>query len=126
MARTCCETRSSRRARVSEQAGSHSDAACGHRFHLFAELMEDRTLLSVVNWDGGAGTAAWFDAANWSGDTLPGPSDNVFIDAGSPGGSMVTLPEGTATINSLQSAKALNISGGSLSIAATSANHRKI
>ena len=104
----------------SGEAGSRGEAARLRRVRLLpAEALEARMLLAV-SWDGGAGTNAWFDAANWSGDTLPGPSDDVIIDAASPGGSTITLPGGTATINSLQSAKSLNISGGSLSIAATS------
>jgi hypothetical protein len=90
------------------------------RADLFAEALEARVLLSIATWDGGAGTNSWFDKANWSGDVLPGATDDVSIDAGTPGGSTVTLASGTATINSLQSAKALNITGGSLSIAATS------
>jgi filamentous hemagglutinin family protein len=36
---------------------------------------------SAVFWDGGAGTLNWFDAANWSNDTLPTASDVVNIDS---------------------------------------------
>src|SRR5262245_34269246 len=91
-----------------------------HRTLLFDAALEDRVLLSSVTWDGGAGTNRWFDAANWSQDALPGPLDDVFITAVAPGGSVVALPSGTATIKSLQSSKSLNISGASLSIAETS------
>lgn len=45
------------------------------------EMLEDRTLLSAISWDGGAGTVNWADAANWSGDTLPATGDDVTINA---------------------------------------------
>lgn len=34
-----------------------------------------------INWDGGAGTNRWSDAANWSGDRLPGSGSIVTIPA---------------------------------------------
>ena len=39
------------------------------------EQLESRVLLSLVSWDGGAGTLSWRDAPNWSGDALPGSGD---------------------------------------------------
>jgi hypothetical protein len=36
----------------------------------------------TVSWDGGGTDAAWSTAANWSGNVLPGASDNVLLNAG--------------------------------------------
>ena len=36
--------------------------------------------LAARRWTGTAGTAFWFDAANWEGGALPGPSDDVVLD----------------------------------------------
>ncbi len=33
-----------------------------------------------ITWDGGAGTNNWNDAANWSNNTVPTSSDNVYLD----------------------------------------------
>jgi hypothetical protein len=35
-------------------------------------------------WDGGAGTAYWHDANNWSPDGVPGPGDMAHPDGGTP------------------------------------------
>src|SRR4051794_8943982 len=43
----------------------------------------------TVNWDGGAGTSRWHDAANWDTDMLPGSSDRVCIPASAPGTTVV-------------------------------------
>jgi len=37
--------------------------------------------LITKTWDGGGATNNWNDAANWSGDTLPGSGDDVTFDA---------------------------------------------
>ena len=37
--------------------------------------------MTSVYWDGGGDGTSWSDAANWSADTLPGPGDDVLIDA---------------------------------------------
>ncbi|MCI0682029.1 MAG: LamG domain-containing protein, partial [Gemmataceae bacterium] len=82
-------------------------------------------VLSVVGvtvaWDGGAGTFNWGDAANWSGDTLPGAGDDVVIPdlTGTP----TITSNGTVSINSLSSNEALAIAGGSFTLAAASTIH---
>lgn len=43
------------------------------------ETLEARRLLALVNWDGGGNSANWLDPANWSGDAVPGPDDEVTI-----------------------------------------------
>ena len=58
----------------------------------------------------------WTDPANWGGQ-LPGPSDDVVINAaGSP---TIQLASGTPTIHSLNSADPLKITGGALAVATT-------
>src|SRR5205085_10006064 len=51
------------------------------RRRIWGESLESRRVLSVVSWDGGAGTANWEDAPNWSDDALPGHADDVQIPA---------------------------------------------
>src|SRR4051794_32320998 len=36
----------------------------------------------TTSWDGDAGTDRWTDAANWTGNRLPGAADRVCIGAG--------------------------------------------
>ncbi len=70
----------------------------------------------TISWDGDAGDGLWQSAANWSTDSLPGPSDDVCI-----GSFDVTLSSGTATINSIETAGSLVITlSGVLEIASTS------
>ncbi|HWB10108.1 MAG TPA: DUF4214 domain-containing protein [Pirellulales bacterium] len=77
---------------------------------LSGEALESRTLLSIT-WTGGGDGTSWNDKANWGG-TLPGAADDVVI----PAGFNVTLSTGSDTIHSLQSASALTISGGALTV----------
>jgi hypothetical protein len=37
---------------------------------------------AVRSWDGGASSALWGEAANWSGDTVPGEGEKVVIPSG--------------------------------------------
>ena len=67
-----------------------------------------------MSWDGGAGTADWEDAANWSGDALPGPEDDVQIPAV---GTIQHSSNSSVIINSLSSDSPLEFSGGTLSLA---------
>jgi hypothetical protein len=36
----------------------------------------------VLTWDGGAGTSFWFDAANWSSNSVPTGLNDVSISSG--------------------------------------------
>jgi hypothetical protein len=76
-----------------------------------------------ICWDGGAGTAFWTDAANWTGDALPGLNDLVFIALDN--GSSVVLNSGTHSIASLTTTanNHLTISGGSLTLTGMSGNN---
>ncbi len=85
------------------------------------EGLELRRLLSAVNWIGGA-TGDWDTAANWSNGTtnaVPTSADDVTI----PSNVSITHTTGaTDSVNSITSGAGdtLNISAGSISIAATS------
>ena len=81
------------------------------------EPLEPRILLSTVTWDGGGDGTSWGDARNWDNDILPTVSDDVFISTAGP---VITHSQNVDTINSLHSIRTLTLSGGSLSIAATS------
>jgi hypothetical protein len=57
---------------------------------------------ATITWDGGEGDGLWSTAANWVGNVVPGPSDDVVLDNSSLGGNYnVTLPDAAVTIISL-------------------------
>ena len=69
------------------QAAAQDTAAC-----------EDRPAL--ITWDGDAGTTAWAEPTNWSGDALPGPGSHACIAVA---GTTVSLDSGlVASLASLQ------------------------
>src|SRR5678816_328359 len=79
------------------------------------ESLEARQLLAFVLWDGGGGDTDWDNPLNWTGDALPTAVDHVLIDA--PGAQTITRSHNTAaTIASLWTLDALNISDGTLTI----------
>src|SRR5438105_14089148 len=72
------------------------------------ERLEDRLLLTAVEWGGGpAGTGTdWNTAANWVGDQLPTAADDVRIgDAFAD--RTITHADATTTIRSLASAASI-------------------
>lgn len=85
-------------------------------------LLEERTLLSAVAWDGGAGTSNWNDAANWSGDALPGPADDVTIDvpAADVTVQLINPVSSDVHIKSLSCTETLRLSGVNFEIDAAS------
>jgi|GEM_PF-820984 len=51
-----------------------------------------------ITWDGGAGTANWADADNWSSNSVPGPGDAVLLDNSAVAVSyVVNLPPGNSS-----------------------------
>ncbi len=70
----------------------------------------------TVFWDGGGGNNSWHTAANWSGDVLPGPADDVVIDV--PGEITVVHSSNSTTVRSLRSQEGFQLSGGFLSLTA--------
>jgi len=51
-------------------------------------------LAQTISWDGGGDGVSWSDPLNWSGDQLPGPTNDVVIPGGA--GPMVVF-SGTMT-----------------------------
>ena len=70
---------------------------------------------AVVTWTGQSGD--WSAAANWSTGSLPGPSDDVVIQAGP--SITVTHSTGSDAVNSIVCSQVFTLSGGSLSVATT-------
>jgi len=66
-------------------------------------------------WINSAG-GDWNDPANWSTGVVPGPTDDVYIDA--PTAAAISYSSGAATIKSLTSTDPLDISGGSITLTA--------
>jgi hypothetical protein len=80
------------------------------------ETLEDRTTPAAVFWDGGGDGVNWTNPLNWSNDALPGPADDVTINAGA---TTILLGSGTNSIQSLQSSSALNLTGATLTVSGT-------
>ncbi len=80
----------------------------GSQTRLLAEFLEDRAVPAVITWDGGAGSINFADKANWSGDQIPGPNDDVVIP--SEFGNSFVLMAGPVTLRSIRSeAKVIQI-----------------
>ena len=82
-------------------------------FLLIATLQPMRA--ETVSWVGQSGD--WSTATNWSTGSLPGPSDDVVIPAGS--SITVTHSTGSDTVNSIVCHQPFTLSGGSLSVSNT-------
>ena len=82
------------------------------------ESLESRTLLAAITWDGGAGTANWIDANNWSNNAIPTASDDVTIDIGG-SDPTILLASGARAVHSLVCNEILHITGGSLTVSTT-------
>ncbi|MBM3999049.1 MAG: hypothetical protein FJ297_05810 [Planctomycetes bacterium] len=85
------------------------------RFRPQAEFLEPRTLLAFVTWDGDGGDLSWNNPLNWSGDTLPGASDDVLIDFGA-NDFMVSLNSTTPSIASIDSHAAVALNSSTLNV----------
>jgi hypothetical protein len=84
-----------------------------HRFFRpWLTVLEDRITPSTVTWDNDGGDYDWNNAANWSGDVLPGAADDVVIDFEA-NDFTVNLHGVSATIRSLVSEAGLSINMGS-------------
>ena len=82
---------------------------------LHFEPLEDRRLLSTVDWTGGPmGTGTNLeDAANWGG-SLPGPTDDAVIPAGFKSETITSATD--LSVQSLTSAASLQLTGGTLTV----------
>ena len=80
----------------------------------YLAYIEVSGLAPTISWDGGGSDASWSTAANWSGDVLPGASDNVLANAGVYVTSAVR-PVGNVVVGNASGNGALNmVSPGSL------------
>jgi hypothetical protein len=83
------------------------------------EVLEARTVPATVHWINSAG-GDWATASNWSTGHVPGPDDDVILDAtASPA---ITHSSGTDTIHSLTSAgnDSLVVTGSTINLLTTS------
>lgn len=69
---------------------------------------------ATVTWDGGGGNNTWGNAANWSGDALPGPADDVVIN----GTGEVIHVAGSTSVRSIHSSRDLRLTGGTIIVSA--------
>jgi hypothetical protein len=83
------------------------------------ELLEARTVPATVHWINSAG-GDWATASNWSTGHVPGPDDDVILDATAT--PTITHAAGTDTIHSLTSASnnTLVLTGSTVSLLDTS------
>lgn len=61
-----------------------------------------------IQWDGGAGTTNWNDAANWVGDVVPGASDNAIFPTSV--GTFTVTGTASSAVSSLQAWNNVNLS----------------
>lgn len=73
----------------------------------------------TITWTGGAGTNSWHTAGNWDLNRVPAAGDDVVIPDMTPNVN-VTYSSGGTSINSLISAEAFSLTGGTLTIASAS------
>jgi Ca2+-binding RTX toxin-like protein len=67
---------------------------------------------ATIHWISSQG-GSWHEPTNWSGERLPGPTDNVVIDVIH---DVVITHNGTTTINSLYSAEEFRLHGGQFEV----------
>ena len=84
----------------------------------FLETLESRRLLATVSWVS-ATSGSWDVASNWSTDAVPGPTDDVIIDVAG-ASPTVTIASNVESVNSITADDLLVVSGGGLTVDATS------
>lgn len=84
------------------------------------EILEDRLAPANVSWDGGAGTLAWNDAANWDTNSLPGLADDVFIGSDFAGTTITSAAN--VTVRRISSEAIVQVNSGILRADAIQAN----
>ncbi len=82
------------------------------------ESCEPRRLLAAISWDAGGDGVNWNDGLNWSTNGIPGSADDVTINvAANP---TILLNGANATVHSLNCAESMDLSSGTLEVAAAS------
>ncbi len=102
-----------------------TDIGNGFAYHVQIDEPNGDVVLAIgvevgdctVTWDGGALTTSWHDAANWGGDTIPGPSDIACI----PGGSTAWHTAGTTVVKAVAGEGGLVLNGGTFEVTDDSA-----
>jgi|GEM_PF-5198476 len=110
LGRSLCKTWSA--GRIAHRARRRSSQAS------WLEGLESRVLLAAVTWDGGGSDLQWSNPLNWSGDALPGPTDDVTISV--PGDVTILHSGGSTSVRSLLSDESLSLVAGTLSVSAVS------
>ena len=82
------------------------------------ESLEDRLAPALVQWTGAGSDLLWSDANNWSGNQMPGSSDDAVIGTAFAGQTITSSD--AVSINSVTSAASLSITGGTFTIAGAS------
>lgn len=77
------------------------------------ETLEDRLAPAVIVWDGGGNDFNWNNPLNWSSDQTPTAADIAIINDT---GITITKTGNTTTIQAVQSAASLVLSGGTLTV----------
>ena len=81
------------------------------------EPLEERMLLSVIQWTGDGDGKSWSNQLNWAGDAVPGPNDDAVIG---PAFAAETITSATnVTIHSLTSEASFQITAGTLTVGTT-------
>src|SRR5271165_7112685 len=95
--------------------GSAARRRPGRWLRLALEVLENRTMLSQVNWINPAG-ADWDTPANWSTGAVPTASDDAVIKVS--GNVTITHTQNTTdSVNSIMATDPITLSGGTLSVA---------
>ena len=76
---------------------------------LYHSLVIQSTEPGPPTWTGAGGDGLWQNPANWSRNTLPGPTDDVVIDV--PGTNLTITLRSAATVRSLRCQESLVITG---------------
>ena len=105
--------RRSNKSRTVARAGQPTAAGCPSSL----EALEARTVLSTVSWTNPAG-GDWSTAANWSGDVVPNATQDAIINIAVSG--PITIDSADAAHSLTDTTASLDITGGSLSLAAAS------
>jgi hypothetical protein len=80
------------------------------------ETLEARAFLDAVAWTGLAGDSLWHTPLNWSSLAVPGPADDVTIDAPLTPTIRFTQASGERVINTLLIRDGLTVTGGALRV----------
>jgi hypothetical protein len=87
------------------------------RFDAAVESLEARTMMALTSWTGLGGDLLWSNPANWSANVVPGPNDDVRIDAGAAEPQIrFTSESGVRQVRSLELREALSVTGGQLTV----------